>query len=493
MLSTLLVLALLPAAPPDPSPAEAPAVAAVSGEGAEEAEAEAAGAARLAAANEALLQARPLDAAIEAHRALAILKPSAEKYESAEFLLAEALVALGLEQGAAELYFAVIEQRQNPALLPRALAGLERLARRGRLDDERLLRSSLIDADLATVPDEMASFLSYHRGLSNLRTGDRRWAAADFAAIREGTYYAQLAALVDVVVLVKDGQTVAAVEKIEPLLAREDLEADVRARLRIIRARLAYERGDLGAALADYTEVRSTSESPEGQLLLERAWTFYRAGRYHDAMGLIYALGAPSSRALFLPDQYILRGLIYQRFCHFRAAKQAVRAFRTRYGEAIAALSRGVPPPEVEVVVRAAERLPELRGVVVARRAALDEKARLSDLGGDAKESGLVGFLDGLYTVLVQRSEREYAARVVPAARWTAERLLAADEQASLLQYEVGVSIFKPIDPASGKVRRAPAEKVPTSGPLVYFPFDDEFWTDELGSMRFLIEDRCVD
>jgi hypothetical protein len=95
--------------------------------------------------------------------------------------------------------------------------------------------------------------------------------------------------------------------------------------------------------------------------------------------------------------------------------------------------------------------------------------------------------------VLVQRSEREYAARVVPAARWTAERLLAADEQASLLQYEVGVSIFKPIDPASGKVRRAPAEKVPTSGPLVYFPFDDEFWTDELGSMRFLIEDRCVD
>jgi TolA-binding protein len=142
MLSTLLVLALLPAAPPDPSPAEAPAVAAVSGEGAEEAEAEAAGAARLAAANEALLQARPLDAAIEAHRALAILKPSAEKYESAEFLLAEALVALGLEQGAAELYFAVIEQRQNPALLPRALAGLERLARRGRLDDERLLRSS---------------------------------------------------------------------------------------------------------------------------------------------------------------------------------------------------------------------------------------------------------------------------------------------------------------------------------------------------------------
>ena len=72
--------------------------------------------------------------------------------------------------------------------------------------------------------------------------------------------------------------------------------------------------------------------------------------------------------------------------------------------------------------------------------------------------------------------------------------MLRVTEQANLLDYEAGVSLFKPVEPLAGKrALRTPPEEVPAFGPNKYFKFDDEYWTDELENMRFLIEDRCVD
>ena len=102
------------------------------------------------------------------------------------------------------------------------------------------------------------------------------------------------------------------------------------AEARLVRARLLYDASRFVNAIDEYLHVPRTRASPAGELLMERAWTHYRSGEMHDAMGLIYSLGAPSNRNLFLPDQYVLRGLIYQRFCHFRAAKRQFELRRRR-------------------------------------------------------------------------------------------------------------------------------------------------------------------
>ena len=449
----------------------------------------------LAEATEALLLEDYEAAAVAAYHALSATKASSEKYESAQFILGAALYGLQMYQGAAEIYFAVVEQRQNPALLPRALAELEIMARAALIDEGRLLRGVIIDANLATIPTETANFLTYYRGLSNLRLGYRRWSDADFAAIRGNGYYAQQARLVKAVTAVKDGKTDNAVQIIESLQKSGAVDPSIKERLVVMRARLLHEAGKTKEAIEEYKKVIETEETHAGELLLERAWAHFSQGDYHDAMGLLYALGAPSNQDLFLPGKYILRGLIYQKFCHFRAAKAAVREFRGRFADAVAALKAGRAAVTIPEIAAAAELWPEVTGHVIVRNAIIDEMAFLDELAPVFEDEGLMNYLLHLYGLLQKRSDREYARALESGAGWVAEELLESFEQANLLHYEVSVSIFKAFTPsAGGEVKqRKPAEVVPGGGDQIYYQFDTEYWTDELPDMRFLIQDRCVE
>jgi hypothetical protein len=195
-----------------------------------------------------------------------------------------------------------------------------------------------------------------------------------------------------------------------------------------------------------------------------------------------------------LPDQYVLRGLIYQRFCHFRAAKASVADFRARYGESIATLRNGAKPLEVPVIAKAAAELPDVAPAVRVARALEAEQQRLVTMADALQEGGIGEHLAHVYQVLAERSGYSLQRTLEEAGNKIADRLLEADEQANLLEYEVGVSIFRPIRDASGKIRvRAAAEEVPSGGPRLFYHFDGEFWSDELPDMRFLIQDRCVE
>jgi tetratricopeptide (TPR) repeat protein len=449
-------------------------------------------AAELAQALEASFLNNYLEAARLAFVATGKIKKGAEKYEGAQFTLAEALEKIGLEQAAAEYYFAVADQRQNPALLARALSHLDALSRKGVLDEDKLLRGVLAEADLASVPAEVADFLHYYRGLSNLRGGYRKWADHDFGAIRSKSYYGRQTALVLAVALIKDGEIDQAVEAIQEILEDDEKDAipAVLAEARLARARLLYEQGKNEEAITEYQKLRFGTNAA-GEALLERAWAHYRSGAYHDSMGLLYALGAPAFRDMFLPDQYILRGLIYQRFCHFRAAKAAVADFRGRYAKTVADLQQGQKPELIEAVAVAAgdsEEVAPAKRVLAAVKA---EEAVLKKRHGKLEDGGLSNHLDGLYALLDNRAEHTHKRAMESGARRAAERLLEANEQANLLDYEVGVSIFRPVK-STGASRTA-AEAVPSSGEKVYYPFDGEYWTDELPNMRFLIQDRCVE
>ncbi|MBI2374607.1 MAG: hypothetical protein HYV07_11485 [Deltaproteobacteria bacterium] len=465
------------------------------------------GAKDFAQAMEAMLLEDFGEAARLAYLALGKTTPSAEKYESQEFVMAEALEKLGLYEAAAEYYFAVAEGRQNPALFPRAIAGLERLARKGLLDEQELVRSVLVEADLASVPPDVADFLHYSRGLANLRAGYRRWSERELTSIRPSGYYREKTELVRVVTSVKDGDIEGAAHRVDLMLKRVEptddelkrgpfpaQDEEIKRELEVLRARLLYERGQYQEAIEAYRASGATLDTSAGDLLLERAWAHFGRGQDHDAMGLLYALAAPSNVGLFLPEQYLLRGLIYQRFCHFLASKSAIRDFRKRYAEELDALANGIEPTEIPGIRDAANKLPSVVPLHELLERVKEERERLPSLEGSLEDGGLFGHLVQLYAALESRTQLRYGRAFTLGAQLAAERLLEAQEQSDLLEYEVGVSIFKPIAQDPKDVRlRTPAEEVPSSGPLTYYAFDDEFWTDELENMRFLIQDRCVE
>jgi hypothetical protein len=443
---------------------------------------------------EALRLGENLQAALYAWASISRSTPSAEKYESAQFALAEALGRLGYEQASAEYFFEVARNRRTPALLPRALAGLDKMSRRGLISDEKLMRGVLVEADLGELPGDTADFVHYYQGLADIRSGLGRWVDRDFDEVKPDGFYGHQARYVRAVAKFNSGDTAGATKLLDEIVNGKGADKVTIARARLVRARLLYEAKRNDEALAEYLQVKRTDVTQAGGVLLERAWARFRLGAYHDSMGMLYSLMAPSNRDLFLPEQYILRGLIYQRFCHFRAAKSAVGDFRQRYGTALDEVRLGKAPEEVPLVRAAALERPEVIPHNRIYQAVVRERAKLQEQRKLLLRGGLYDHLKKVYDSLELLAGRTLGLALKTGGRDVAEGLLEAEEQANLLEYEVGVAIFRRVSDVSGRaLTRVAAEKVPRGGPKTYYKFDGEFWTDELPDMRFLIQDRCAE
>ena len=72
------------------------------------------------------------------------------------------------------------------------------------------------------------------------------------------------------------------------------------------------------------------------------------------------------------------------------------------------------------------------------------------------------------------------------------DQLLAVDEQMTILDYEIGVGLFKGL--AGADRDRAPQAEgpIPPGGPRAFFRFDGEYWSDEIQDYEVRAEDRCL-
>lgn len=532
---------------------------------------------------------------------------SADKYESAQFFLAQSLEKLGLYHGAVEYYFQVASNRRTPELLPRAIRGLERLALERPIDEGLILRDLIGDTDFGTLPDDLGDFVHYWQGLNNLQRGLDGWARERFLKIDRKGYYFFAAIFAATTRLLKPSdeatmtiaaQTVAqllgpldlgaALESLRrrgesdsklaytlkallnddnqievnyrrlpegweielALLAYARIAAEAEAVLLRTKetdeealgkpfsyqvqiggipiyrrapnfeerapaiqaarakaipmrkihglalhslARLLYEQKRYAAAYDTLSLIPPNTEL-SSEILLERAWAKYKSGDPHRAMGLLYAMDAPVYRSLFAPEKYVLKGLIYREFCHYRAAKVAARQFRIAYEDTIRAIRNGDDPKTIKSVRKAALRRGESRKLFLFSRALRDERDAIADLDDEWEQSGLKKQLQSLYETKINQTKSDVEQSLDGSAKEVAEEMLDTEEQVNLLEYEVGQAIFQRVGEDEGSaVSRTRAPKVPLSSERVYYRFTGEYWTEELPLYKFNIDDRCVD
>ena len=257
-------------------------------------------------------------------------------------------------------------------------------------------------------------------------------------------------------------------------------------------ARLLYEQKRYAATYDTLGKVPKNSEL-SSEILLERAWAKYKAGDAHRAMGLLYALDAPVYRNLFAPEKYVLRGLIYRRFCHFRAAKIAARRFRLHFGKTLRRLRRGRDIKRIRRVRNAAVRRGDTLRLHLFARSLRRELKALQEYDS-WKKGGLTKQLAMLYKRKTQQTRSDLDRALDRSAAEVAEEMLRTEEQVNLLEYEVGQAIFQRVSDKAGVARlRKKAARVPLSSSRVYYRFNGEYWTDELPRYKFNIEDRCVE
>lgn len=424
---------------------------------------------------------------------------SGDKAESASFYLAEALERRGYTHAAVERYVEILAERRAPQLVPRALAALERLARAHQFTEEAIAQAGVLTvAEFEELPPQLTAFVQFRQAVDDLRRGYDGWGQRHISRIREDSPYQPMALYARAVWRLGRGEVDEALADLERVLAHQKTPAETRAKALHSRARVRYERGQFNEAFEDLAQIDLRYESG-GEVLLEKAWAKFRARDFRTALGLLHALGAPAYVGRFAPERYLLRSLIFSKYCHFRAAKRSIEQFRQRFQTEIKALRAGERPERVGPLRAAAfERSSNTgAGAVNLLVQALEGERRsigaVPTWGSDKDPGSLNRALLSLYDLKLRDARFRQERLLQKTATRVAAELMDAEEQMNLLEYEVGLGIYRRIGKEARIAEREARPHIPLVSEQDYYRFDGEYWTDELPDMQFFIEDRCVD
>ncbi|MCA9550138.1 MAG: hypothetical protein KC933_08890 [Myxococcales bacterium] len=433
-------------------------------------------------------------AAAEMFDYLSTNEDTVENYEWAEYFLGVSLKELGFTHAAAEYLYNVAKNRTRPEILPEALEQIEVLMQ-GPHDEELLFRRLLVDSEFGYLPGRVADFVNYKKAMADLLDGRIEWAERLFDELPDDSPFKPEAIYTVGVQRLKGNRMTDAVKKFRTALNHPLANRDTRNKSRLALARILYEKERYASArkLYDQVEVPELTTA-EASLYLEKAWTSYFLKDYRRTMGILYALEAPSYRTYFAPERFLLRALVYRSLCHYIPAKREIRRFNFRYDRTLANIRARIDLRDDEVLRTAALSRGALQGVADFRRLLSDEADRIDTIGGSWVEVGLDEHLRRLYALKAEQVDLHLASELTKATRAVAEELVDFEEQMYLLDYEVGLEIYKRLRKENAR-RPSKADNldIPYGGDQVYYAFDDEFWNDELAHYDFFVENRCFD
>ncbi|MGZ6130498.1 MAG: hypothetical protein ACXWLF_00640 [Myxococcaceae bacterium] len=418
--------------------------------------------------------------------------PTDENYAWAQYFLARCLIDLNLRHAGAVYLAKVAHERSNPQVLPKTLEALKVLTLVPH--DEVLIDEQIFGSlDLGFLPDSVSDYANYQQGLVDLRVGNERWAKTHFVKLEDGSVEASRAKFALLVTRLKNAKSVddQMIEDFLELSKDEKLTQEARNEARLAVARLRYERKDYEGALKAYEMVQLPSLDPgRATLYLEEAWTRYNLGQLRATIGLLTTLDAPSFRDEFLPDKYILRALVYRDLCQFLPAKRAAKELNRRFSDSLEAIRERDDLTQDFRLRRAAASHGSTKRSARFLESLTVENELLGRYAGGFGER-LYKHLTKIYDLERAEGERIYRQRLKEAVREEADKLLRADEQVRLMEYEVGLKLYERVKRGA---KLAQTEKeIPLTSAHLNFKFDGEYWNDELRSYRVSIPGRCIE
>lgn len=268
----------------------------------------------------------------------------------------------------------------------------------------------------------------------------------------------------------------------------------------------------LGAAIDAWERIEPGSEHWL-DALFEASWAFYLVGDYERALGRIHSLDSPYFRDELYPEAQVIRAVAHYSVCQLDATEAIIAGFRRRYDPIRAALVRvreahadatranallaalrasGTPSflsPEVARLLRRTLGDRELLAESALVLAIADEEERAAHGPGVREHEALFAWLG--QELAVQRALADDHVGELVLARL--DRLLdeLRDRQNEMDAIDLEVATMRRTAPPSPRATAGDASIVADQEHMVW-PFDGEYWRDELPYYRVRVRNRCA-
>ncbi len=286
-------------------------------------------------------------------------------------------------------------------------------------------------------------------------------------------------------------------------------------------ARIHFEHDQPGYSAFYYRRLTRGSEQWL-QSLFESSWAYFRMGDYERSLGTMVTLHSPFFVHEYFPESLILKAVIYYENCRYPEAKAIVDEFERVYGPVQVELARitaaRMTPTEYYELLSdiQQERRPDASRQVLQRilRAALSDRefAAMNDAVREVEKeideirgSRAVLSRSDLATQMLEelghlRTELMQKAGLMASAKLYAEMesLKELIGQGLRIRFETTAREREFLEEqlqAGGRldVIREYAFTVAVSDEELYWPYDGEYWRDELGNYQYTLTRGCRD
>ncbi len=282
-------------------------------------------------------------------------------------------------------------------------------------------------------------------------------------------------------------------------------------------ARIYYTTKNYASAMESWSRIPIWSEYwVDAQF--ERAWAYYMVEDFPKSLGSIHTINSPYFETLFYPESIVLKAVIYFTLCQYDYAQQTVDRFMNEFEPVLVALQ--------EHLGRYYDNFSFYQFLLRLREGAPDVDPKIAKILGSAlSDRTLIRNLD--YVKVLEAEEARLrnmpagfqnasvGARIVQdigiakgiaienagdLASKRYDRFIAELQellnQATRVQIEILNALRGQISAelAGTQVAAAPGremERVTADSEHMLWPFDGEYWRDELGFYRQPVVSRC--
>ncbi|MDG0816762.1 tetratricopeptide repeat protein [Bdellovibrio svalbardensis] len=439
-----------------------------------------------------------------------------------KYILGTMLMELKLYQTAAFQFVDVIRMN-HPKYSKQAIEKLSIVA--DSLGDDTILNYAISRVDVTDIPPNQKDMINFRLGEIKLRNREYAKAQDLFNRVGPGSSYYFQALFNKGLAEMEANQPAIAVGTYNKMLdarRKAPVTDPNRVEAQLALARALYQKQDWEAAIEAYSQVpRDTVMWHDA--VFEQSWAMLRAARFRSALSNFQTLHSAYYEDFYMPESLLLRSIVYLYICKYDEMEKVLGLFEKTYGPVRTKIgdflkSSGEPTMYYNEVEKAysmknSDKTAALRLPYIVLKNVLDQ--------GDVKRS--IHYLEKLAQEKA-RVESNYAFKASSLGQYSLKiianrskntklaigemvkahlqnmRVELRDlyEQAGFIRYEMingrKESIKKKIagkDIGDGQIDEKIDRQFYIQNGYQYYPFQGEYWLDEVGNYHYLGKQSC--